>query len=70
MAADSDYDKEAMDEHIKCASCGESKLQCYRVGCKYRLASHPACVDCCPCGVEQASELRTAAAKTPFRLGI
>lgn len=71
MAGDSNYgDEEAVNDRITCAKCGKQAVQCYRVGCEYRLATAPACVDCCPCGDEQAAKLRTAAAKTSIRLGV
>ena len=71
MAGDSNYaEDEGANDRITCASCARDTVQCYRIGCKYRLAHEAKCVDCCPCGQEQVSELRTAAAKTNIRLGV
>lgn len=71
MAEDSGYvDDEAPGERITCAGCEKVMIQCYRPGCSYRLAEAAKCVECCPCGAEQAAQLRTAALKTSIRLGV
>ena len=66
----SDCDSQVLDDHISCAKCKESKLQCYRAGCTYRTAAAPCCVDCCHCGMDQTAKLKLAAARTAIKLGI
>jgi hypothetical protein len=71
MAGDSNFmDDESVNDRVTCSSCGKEAIQCYRVGCTYRLATAAKCVDCCPCGTEQAAKLKTAAAHTAIRLGV